>query len=258
MTEWRESENKWKPREAVAAGVVTALRDAASDKGTAMILSRNPFAARLLSFAESQIIKSPDPPRSTRPFKQATRKDVGAELSAAIKEGSGVEGFGGRSGAKGRRPQPTPASSAPGADPRSGSQQQSQADVWASRGEWKTVDNSRDVYAIRYDIKTQSLYVQYKASFYGTKDGPGAIYEYGDVSIPEARSAYTTRNIDDWLWNRVRIRGSWTNHQKPYRLVSESKRSGGGREWRAIRQIWKAAHKGAKRRAGTQKKGNKK
>ena len=236
---WRKSQTVWKPRVVQAAEVLTKAVELKEEVG------EKPWIGKVLSFAESQIVKKSEPPKSSKPFVGGKTKQVGTELSAAIKEGSRVDDSG---DVKGFRPQPSPASSNAGSRPDS--QEKDEAEVWVAQGDWKNVSNSRDVYAIRYEIKSGSLFVQFKHwdpdMAFAAKDGPGPIYEYSDVSIPEARSAYKTKNIDEWLKDRVVGRGGANDSIKPYRFVSGSKgytprkaTTKNGREWYEPRRVWR-------------------
>ena len=238
---WRKEPPFWKPRIVQAAEVLTKATELKNEVG------ERPWIGRVLSFAESQIVKKPEPPKNPVPFVGGKTKQVGTELSAAIKEGSRIDDS---VDVKGRRPQPSPASSSDGSRPDS--QEKDDGKVWVAQGDWKYVSNSRDVYAIRYEIKTGSLFVQFKhwdpSMNFDAQDGPGPIYEYSDVSIPEARSAYKTKNIDEWLLDRVLGRGPASESIKPYRFVSGSKgytprkaTTKRGREWYEPRRVW---HKG--------------
>lgn len=115
--------------------------------------------------------------------------------------------------------------------------------LWITSGKFKTVTGSDNVYAIAYDIRRSSLLVQYKhwapPMPLGTQAGPGPVYEYKNVSIAEAHALFRATNVSQWLWDHVRVRGTWGGHKKPYRLVAMSggylprkaTMSNDGREW---------------------------
>lgn len=168
----------------------------------------------------------------------------GADLGNEDVPGGGFE-------ENGLRPQPSPSSYA-GSVPLPARQIWGQSGLWASRGDWKLIQNSDNVYAIRYDIENESLFIQFKhwapPMPFGAQNGPGPIYEYKGVSIPEAHSIFASNDVGEWLWDRLRIRGTWSGHQKPYRLVSIShgylprkataNYKGTGEEWFVRRQTW--------------------
>ncbi len=106
------------------------------------------------------------------------------------------------------------------------------ADEWIASGSWFRITAfvTENVYAIKYDVQKASLFVQYKhwdpsmPVYMGSNasHGPGPIYEYTDVSIKEARDAFTSPDIGIWIWDNIRVRGTWSGHTKPMRLVSIS------------------------------------
>lgn len=120
---------------------------------------------------------------------------------------------------------------------------QGESALWITSGKFKTVTGSDNVYAIAYDIRRSSLFVQYKhwapPMPLGTQAGPGPVYEYKNVSIAEAHALFKATNVSQWLWDYVRVRGTWGGHRKPYRLVAMSggylprkaTMSNDGREW---------------------------
>lgn len=127
---------------------------------------------------------------------------------------------------------------------------------WILSGEFKKVPDSDNVYAIAYDLRKSSLFVQYKhwapPMPLGTQAGPGPVYEYKGVSIAEAHSVYRSANVSQWLWDYVRVRGTWGGHKKPYRLVAMSggylprkaSMSSDGQEWFIRRYATSAAGSG--------------
>lgn len=123
--------------------------------------------------------------------------------------------------------------------------------LWIISGKFMIVDSESDnVYAIAYDVDRSSLFVQFKhwepGMPFGSQNGPGAVYEYKNVSIPEAHSFFRAKSKDDWIWNNLRVRGTWSDHKKPYRLTAISlgylPRKAtwwtDGREWFIRRQMW--------------------
>lgn len=120
---------------------------------------------------------------------------------------------------------------------------------WIISGNFRFINNDENVYAIAYDIRRRCLLVQYKHWAPGmpldAQAGPGPIYEYSRVEICEASAIYHAQDIGLWLWDNVRVRGSWSLHKKPYRLVAisggylprKSTMWNDGREWWIRRQM---------------------
>ena len=136
-----------------------------------------------------------------------------------------------------------------GGDVPSRAQWREESALWIASGKFHLVQNSDNVYAIAYDVLKSSLYVQYKhwapPMKFGAQNGPGPIYEYKNVSVAEAHALYRAKDTGQWLWDNVRIRGTWSGHRKPYRLVAISQRYMPrqamwlkNREWFIRRQAW--------------------
>ncbi len=124
------------------------------------------------------------------------------------------------------------------------------ASRWIVSGNFKTISDSSNVYAIAYNVERGSLFVQYKhwdpSLPLGEQHGAGPIYEYKNVSIVEALALYKTADVGGWLWDHVRVRGTWSQHKKPYRLVAISREYlprkaayRDGAEWFLRRQVWR-------------------
>ena len=96
-------------------------------------------------------------------------------------------------------------------------------DEWLHSGRVKIVDGSSNVYAISYDIIQQALYIQYKHWEPGmdwmNHEGPGATYAYAGVDENEAYEFYKSASKGGWVWDRLRVHGSWGGHQKPMSLM---------------------------------------
>lgn len=126
-------------------------------------------------------------------------------------------------------------------------------DRWLSEGYFKIVDASSNVYAIKYDVQSANLYVQFQhwdpSMGYDELSGePGPIYEYGGVSLAEARAFYLAASKGEWVWDNLRVRGTFSGHQKPYKLVAISQGylprkatwnyKNTGQEWFVQRKMW--------------------
>lgn len=70
--------------------------------------------------------------------------------------------------------------------------------------------NSTNVAHVQYDIEKHILIV----TFLG-----GGQYSYSNVSEQEAINFAQAGSKGAWVWDRLRIRGSKTGHQKPYRKI---------------------------------------
>lgn len=126
------------------------------------------------------------------------------------------------------------------------------ADEWIATGFYRLIQGDGNVYAAKYDLQEGKLYVQYKhwdpSMELGTQDGPGPVYEYSDVTPAEARAFYNAPDAGVWLWDNVRVRGSWALHRKPYKIVAISRGylprkavhnyRGSGEEWFVPRSAW--------------------
>lgn len=124
--------------------------------------------------------------------------------------------------------------------------------AWMASGKFKLINTEGNVYAISYNIASRSLFVQYKhwspPMPLGTQIGPGPIYEYTNVSMDEARAFYLAPNPGEWIWDNLRVRGTWSRHRKPYRIVAISRGylprkawwnyKNDGVEWFVRRQVW--------------------
>lgn len=98
---------------------------------------------------------------------------------------------------------------------------------WARSGKWQLVKGSTNVYGFMYDGRKEALFVRYlhwePGMPYGARSGPGAIYRYDSVSEAEAVGIYKASSdgfAGEWIWDHIRIHGSWSGHQKPMQLVA--------------------------------------
>lgn len=193
MSEWRKEPEVWRsPIHFAAAAIEKYYAD-----GRKLGIAESSEIKATVKQVENEILKNTEHVPKQSAFK-AGKEGAGNEVAQPRDDG----GF---------RPQPSPSSSDDDVS------RPDDATVWATKGTWKTIANSRDVYAIRYEIKTGSLFIQYR------ENGAGSIYEYGGVSIPEAHSCYRATDVDEWILNHIRVRGKWSEHYKPYRFVINPK-----------------------------------
>lgn len=99
---------------------------------------------------------------------------------------------------------------------------------------------SSNVHSIGYDYDSQTLYVRYLAYTPGSRGrgGPGSLYGYSAVSLHQFDALYGSPSKGVWLWDNIRIRGTWSGHRHDYRLVAirnnyvprKATYVGGGRE----------------------------
>ena len=213
--EWRKVPEVWQSPTRRAAELIETIYAF----GKKVDVATNEFVKRTLADAERQIVKNTERvPQTTKCSDVVSQSD------------------GGRF-----RPQPTPTSQGDAVSRADG------ASEWTTKGAWKQIDNSRDVMAIRYEIATESLFIQFREN-----GGAGPIYEYDGVTLAEARSCYKSRNIDEWILDHLRERGTWHGHLKPYRFVSNpngrtprqtvSNYRGRRGEWFVSRTEWNVAN----------------
>lgn len=90
---------------------------------------------------------------------------------------------------------------------------------WLFQGKFLKVQ-SRNVYAIAYSIATRELYVQYLFWAPGMEQhsGPGPVYRYERIEPSLALTAYDAASKGVWIWDNLRIRGTFAGHQFPYSL----------------------------------------
>lgn len=79
--------------------------------------------------------------------------------------------------------------------------------------------SSSNVHGFSYDIDTSTLYVRYQAAERFGK-GPGSLYAYSHVTPEKFLRMYNAPSKGTWLWDEVRIRGTWSGHRHDYRLVA--------------------------------------
>lgn len=72
--------------------------------------------------------------------------------------------------------------------------------------------HSSNVVAAQYDLNRQKLHMWFKG-----RGNPG--YEYSNVSRTEALKFATELSKGKFVWDVLRVRGSKTAHQKPYRRL---------------------------------------
>lgn len=106
-----------------------------------------------------------------------------------------------------------------------GSQNPESNKPWFS-GETVNV-KSQTVHSISYDHRTGNLYVRYSyygpGQFWENRPGsstPGPVYKYENVTVEQAKSLFTAPYKGTWIWDNIRIRGTWSGHRNPYELVA--------------------------------------
>ena len=71
------------------------------------------------------------------------------------------------------------------------------------------------LHSIGYDVNTGCLYVR----FLTDARLPGAIYRYAGVTPAEFLSLAESAEPDEWVWDNLRVRGTFSGHQRDYELV---------------------------------------
>lgn len=106
------------------------------------------------------------------------------------------------------------------------SQEKEDAQLWSLQGNFRRVETSENVYAIAYDIASETLYVQYKhwdpSMPLDSQEGPGAIYAYSPVPLFKARSLFRAQDVSSWIWDNIRVRGTWSQHKTGMRIMTSS------------------------------------
>ena len=86
-----------------------------------------------------------------------------------------------------------------------------------SGGDWLDINIYGKVGAVRHDPKTSILYVRFPV-------GRSYAYKNCDIDLAiqllNAGASKTTPAGGTWVWDHLRIRGTRTGHQKPYREVT--------------------------------------
>jgi hypothetical protein len=120
----------------------------------------------------------------------------------------------------------------------------------AVTGEWVKTPQSSNVYAVRYQAEEAELFVRfYKPAPKGQpRTRPGPIYKYSEITPRMARSVFQAADggsPGSWVWDFLRVRGSVSQHQKPYKLVGivggyvpRHARSIGDEEWYMPRDFY--------------------
>jgi len=93
-------------------------------------------------------------------------------------------------------------------------------------GEMVKAHRSSNVHSFGYDIESTYLYVRFLGTLQGTlgpdgplRAGPGSLYRYRNVTPEEFLSLYAASSKGDWVWDNLRVRGTWSGHKKDYELV---------------------------------------
>lgn len=93
-------------------------------------------------------------------------------------------------------------------------------------GDMLPAPGSSNVHSFGYDAQSAYLYVRFLG--YTTKrtadgrrarGGPGSLYRYANVTPEEFLTLMAAASKGDWVWDHLRIRGTWSGHQKDYELV---------------------------------------
>jgi hypothetical protein len=120
----------------------------------------------------------------------------------------------------------------------------------AVTGEWVKTPQSSNVYAVRYQAEEAELYVRFykPAPPKQPRTRPGPIYKYSEITPRMARSVFQAAeggSPGSWVWDFLRVRGSVSQHQKPYKLVGitggyvpRHARSIGNEEWFMPREFY--------------------
>jgi hypothetical protein len=72
------------------------------------------------------------------------------------------------------------------------------ADEWAARDEWAPTKGSTNVAAVRYDVNTDSLKIQFKSGITYTYNGHGPAF---------AKECFSASSIGTFVWVRIRNAG---------------------------------------------------
>lgn len=86
---------------------------------------------------------------------------------------------------------------------------------------------SSNVHSFGYDIESTYLYVRFLGYVKGqrgadgraARGGPGSLYRYRDVTPEEFLTLMAANSKGEWVWDHLRVRGTWSGHQKDYELV---------------------------------------
>jgi hypothetical protein len=91
----------------------------------------------------------------------------------------------------------------------------------ANTGEAVETPASSNVYSVSYDGQSQILYIRFQAAHKGApRGGPGPLYKYWPCLRAEFCDLYDHRDEPgEWVWDHLRIRGTFSGHQKNYELV---------------------------------------
>jgi len=92
-------------------------------------------------------------------------------------------------------------------------------------GEMLPTPSSSNVHSYGYDSENWYLYVRFKAAApRGSKSrkrpqSPGSLYRYSNVPPEKFLSMYAADRKGSWIWDNIRVRGTWSGHQYDYALV---------------------------------------
>jgi len=84
--------------------------------------------------------------------------------------------------------------------------------------------HSHNIHSYGYDVESEILYVRYMyTDSSGTKTKQaGSLYQYFDVDPRMFLAMHQAPSKGVWIWDKLRVRGTVSGHQKDYRLVGIS------------------------------------
>lgn len=94
-------------------------------------------------------------------------------------------------------------------------------------GDMVPAPGSSNVHSFGYDVDAAYLYVRFLGYRRGergpdgraARGGPGSLYRYASVTPEEFLTLLAAGSAGEWVWDHLRVRGTWSGHQKDYELV---------------------------------------
>ncbi len=94
-------------------------------------------------------------------------------------------------------------------------------------GDMLPAPHSSNVHSFGYDFEGAYLYVRFLGYIRGqrgvdghaARGGPGSLYRYAQVPPDEFLTLMAASSKGEWVWDNLRIRGTWSGHRKDYELV---------------------------------------
>ena len=89
-------------------------------------------------------------------------------------------------------------------------------------GDMVSTPQSSNVYQFGYDLDSWYLYVRFKAPGAPGEErpnAPGPMYQYSNVPPRVFLAMLTAKSKGTFIWDRIRIRGTFSGHQYDYSLV---------------------------------------